>query len=330
VVMEDALLGAVLDRLGTSPLPQPAEELLLAALQGEGELADTVGQRPRPLPERPPRSAGEEDEPPVRAYLGAVTVEGFRGIGPPTVLRLEPGPGLTVVCGRNGSGKSTFAEALEVLLTGGLRRWEERSAVWREGWRCMHAPHARVSARLFVEGTAGPTTIERRWADDARDVGQSEAWVQRPRQARTTLATLGWGPAMSSYRPFLSHSELETLLAQPKDLYDQLNDLLGLDDLEKAAKRLAQARRDADQDVRAAKGGKEALVVALAASADPRAAGARELLAAKTVDLGPLEALASGAGAPAAEADVLAQLKTLKGSSLPGPVRRRRRPRWRG
>jgi hypothetical protein len=35
---------------------------------------------------------------------------GLRGIGPRQTLELVPGPGLTVVAGRNGSGKSSFAE----------------------------------------------------------------------------------------------------------------------------------------------------------------------------------------------------------------------------
>lgn len=56
------------------------------------------------------------------AYLTSLTVEGFRGIGPRQTLTLTPGPGLTIVVGRNGSGKSSFAEALEVLLTGDSKR----------------------------------------------------------------------------------------------------------------------------------------------------------------------------------------------------------------
>ena len=52
------------------------------------------------------------------ATLTEITVEGFRGIGPRRSLRLTPGPGLTLVVGRNGSGKSSFAEGVEILLTG--------------------------------------------------------------------------------------------------------------------------------------------------------------------------------------------------------------------
>ncbi len=77
---------------------------------------------PRPAPFGVPWSI----EPPG-VYLGAITVAGFRGIGPATTLPLQPGPGLTLVVGRNGSGKSSFAEAAEVLLTGTSLRWEGRN-----------------------------------------------------------------------------------------------------------------------------------------------------------------------------------------------------------
>ncbi|MCZ7588258.1 MAG: ATP-binding protein [Gaiella sp.] len=66
---------------------------------------------------------------PVGAYITTLEVEGFRGIGERACLELVPGPGLTLVIGRNGSGKSSFAEAMEVLLTGDNPRWAKRSAV---------------------------------------------------------------------------------------------------------------------------------------------------------------------------------------------------------
>jgi hypothetical protein len=65
-------------------------------------------------------------------YHGTLTAAGnqrqgpCRGVGPATTLEVEPGPGLTLVVGRNGSGKSSFAEALELLLTGDSWRWRGR------------------------------------------------------------------------------------------------------------------------------------------------------------------------------------------------------------
>jgi hypothetical protein len=51
-------------------------------------------------------------------FLTSISVVGFRGIGRQARLDLYPAPGLMVVSGRNGSGKSSFAEALELALTG--------------------------------------------------------------------------------------------------------------------------------------------------------------------------------------------------------------------
>ena len=79
----------------------------------------------------------------VGAYITSLTVEGFRGIGSAATLELTPGPGLTLVIGRNGSGKSSFAEALEVLFTGDKQRWLGRSVVWKEGWRNLHHADGR-------------------------------------------------------------------------------------------------------------------------------------------------------------------------------------------
>ena len=52
-----------------------------------------------------------------RAYLKEITVRSFRGIGPERTLKIDEGRGLTIVSGRNGSGKSSFAEAVELLFT---------------------------------------------------------------------------------------------------------------------------------------------------------------------------------------------------------------------
>ncbi len=88
---------------------------------------------------------------PPTVFLRTVEVEGFRGIGQPVTLNLVPGPGLTLVVGRNGSGKSSIAEALEMLLTGSNQRWAPpRQKVWAEGWRNLHhrpAAHHRGPSR---------------------------------------------------------------------------------------------------------------------------------------------------------------------------------------
>ena len=149
--MDDVLLDIVLRRLEESPLPEPTTYLLLAALESEeGLSAQLSGQAEQPTAGA---LAGAVLPRPAGAYVRSLTVSGFRGIGQAATLSLAPGPGLTLVVGRNGSGKSSFAEALEVLLTGDLRRWAKLSAVWQQGWRSMHqSDHAEITAEFLVEG----------------------------------------------------------------------------------------------------------------------------------------------------------------------------------
>ncbi len=310
----------MLQRLDRLPLPTTAEELLLAALEGDDQLHQVVGgdHLPRPVsPEAVGEKAAAGTTPAVRAYLRSVTVAGFRGIGPPATLTLEPGPGLTVVCGRNGSGKSSFAEGLEVLLTGTTRRWEDRSAVWREGWRSMHWPDSSIAAEFALEGARAPATVTCQWDAAATQIDASVTTVQAAGEPRAGMERLGWGDALTTFRPFLSHAELETLLAQPKDLYDQLNRLLGLGDLEDAAKRLGAARRDAERDAKAAKTGRPGLIAGLEESADERAKAALTLLAEKDPDLDALDVLSVGT-TPDAGGD-LAVLDALGNLNAPSP-----------
>lgn len=72
-----------------------------------------------------------------------MTVEGFRGIGAEATLHVQPGPGLTLIVGRNGSGKSSFAEAAELAVTGASRRW---SPAWPRTLMSAPGRHAPLSA----------------------------------------------------------------------------------------------------------------------------------------------------------------------------------------
>jgi hypothetical protein len=197
--VDDTLLVLVLERLSAVPLAEEAASLLLAACEGDSSLAAQLGGEAR---QEVPRERDREASEPAGAFLRSVTVAGFRGVGPATTLDLQPGPGLTVVVGRNGSGKSSFAEGLEVLLTGELKRWQQLSAIWREGWRNLHVPDpTQIYAELLLEG-AGPAMVERAWSPGAA-FDSSVAGVQIAGQKQAGLERLGWRDALVTYRPFL-------------------------------------------------------------------------------------------------------------------------------
>src|SRR4029077_6547727 len=105
-----------------------AEEFIVAASDGLDTLeralkGEATIQRAPGLPVQTESANGG-------VWIDAIEVAGFRGVGPRTALSFVPKPGLTLVVGRNGSGKSSFAEALEFLLTGTNYRWAERSRIW--------------------------------------------------------------------------------------------------------------------------------------------------------------------------------------------------------
>lgn len=294
--VDEGLLAVVLGRLDETA-PDPAvEAAVLAALDSDNALDEALASPARPATraDRNPADTGDAAVDGPGAYLRRLTVTGFRGIGPAASLEIDPGPGLTVVAGRNGSGKSSFAEAFEVLMTGTLKRWESRSADWKETWRCLHSPVTEVTAEVAVEGVNGPTVLTRRWEPEVAKLDGAVTSVQPYGQAKIGLDGWGWDRAVSEQRPFLSHAELEALLAQPKALHDQLNDLLGLEDLESATGRLTTRRLALDKQIKQPRQHLADLKAALQASSDARAANAGTLLAAKHPALDALEALATG------------------------------------
>ena len=290
-------------------------DLVLEALGGrDGLEARLAGSSASPAPQAaaPPAPTG--------AFLRSVAVEGFRGIGRAQTLEVAPGPGLTLVVGRNGSGKSSFAEALEVLLTGDSLRWKERAAVWRDGWRNLHHPAASLSATFLVEGEPQPCVVSRRWEAEA-DFEVAEVLVELAGRPTSDLDSLGWTSALRTHRPFLSYNELGSLLDEgPSKLYDALSSILGLEDLVQAQSALQEARRSREKALKDSTDARDRLLERLRVVDDERARRAVTAIEGKKWDLGAVEAvLGAGASGPgSAEAEVLRAIASLE---PPDPAR---------
>jgi recombinational DNA repair ATPase RecF len=284
--------------------------LVVAALEGRNGLEAALAGGAAAAPKTAVR-----ETPAAGAFLRSIAVEGFRGIGPAQTLELRPGPGLTLVVGRNGSGKSSFAEALEVLLTGDSLRWRERAAVWREGWRNLHHPAASLTATFLVEGERGSCVVSRRWEPEAAFEAADVA-AQLHGKPRADLASLGWTTALRTHRPFLSYNELGSLLDEgPSKLYDALSSILGLEDLVEALGALQEARRSREKALKDAGDARSRLLERLREVDDPRARQVAAALEGKEWDLAAVdEALAgvASSGAGAAEADVLRGIASLE------------------
>ena len=230
-------MSVVMERLDRAELDDDVELLVLAACECQLDQALDDDYTP------PDAEAVSEVEPPG-VYLGALAVEGFRGIGEKGTLPLTPGSGLTLVVGRNGSGKSSFAEAAELLLTGANLRWRDPPAEWQNGWRNLHRDTCRIAAQLSIDGERGPVELHRRWANDADSLDDARTILRAPEQAERPIGALGLDHALSSYRPFLSYNELGSMLeGKPSEPHDAMSSILGLDDPEAAVKALGDAKR---------------------------------------------------------------------------------------
>ncbi|GAA2470985.1 ATP-binding protein [Streptomyces thermolineatus] len=209
-------------RLAEANLAEPVKDLLRKAL-GSGPSRQTSGTG--------------------RIYLDSVAVTGFRGIGRRSKLDLGPRPGVTLVVGRNGCGKSSFAEAVETAFTGTNGRRQGQGAARDSNWRNLHhGAEPKIEVKLAVEGETDPTTLVRTWKGD--DFDDSTGELRRPGHGRVPAGNAPWAQDVTDYRPFLSYTDLDRMISgKPSQQYDAIAAILGLGDLTNAYDRLQKEEK---------------------------------------------------------------------------------------
>jgi len=162
-------------------------------------------------------------------YANKIDIHNFRVFGPNFSLSIPPGPGLIIVYGMNGLGKTTFFEAIEWLLTGDVRRIddakESRSPLAKHLTRRGAEPKSH-----FVSATFGPdetrisrSETEQPSATDLNDLLVSSDWTPTPDDISTYLRLTMFLPQARKFR-----FEEE----KPKDQWQLLRGPAGVDQLD--------------------------------------------------------------------------------------------------
>jgi len=173
---DNLLLSEVFDLLAQNDdLPEQAQYVVLAAFEDEAAIAEALGGQAPPA--KPSAREITPVEEPVGAFLKSISVCGFRGIGSRVELELHPTAGLTVVAGRNGSGKSSFSEALEFAITGNTYRWSGKKS---PSLRLLSRGRQQFTKASRQEPSSSALTVQR--------LVRQSSWTQRVRQGGKPLA----------------------------------------------------------------------------------------------------------------------------------------------
>ncbi len=232
-VENDPLYFEVFESLiGDEALDNGARAVIDGALRGDAAFAQACAEDGAALSRRAPHDRKEPAAAP-RIFIQEIVVEGFRGAGPKATLKLPPGPGLTLVTGRNGTGKSTFVDALETILASD--DWAAGGQDRKKSWRNLYQTAVtEVSCVLMAEGV-GTYRAARRW-NATCELGEGKVTFEA-NNASTENAP-NWEAACKIARPFLGHRELGKVGEKSAEAYDALRGVLGMDLLEDAASRL--------------------------------------------------------------------------------------------
>lgn len=157
--------------------------------------------------------------------IKTLTAKRFRGI---VDSPLEVNDRSVVLLGENGTGKSSFVDALEFFFTGKVTHLEGVQAVSTT----RHAPH--------IHGTRDDTAVEIEFNNPNVNVTRTFKTLAGANAELQSYLILGANSAFILRRKNL----LDFILAQPAPRYQQLAAIIGVDDLDKAEKALMKARDD--------------------------------------------------------------------------------------
>ncbi|WP_264671629.1 AAA family ATPase [Arthrobacter sp. VKM Ac-2550] len=159
------------------------------------------------------------------------SIHGFRGIlnEQPLEISFDPSPGITVLHGLNGSGKSSISDAIEVCLTGQTPSASGGTAGKAPLWDPVHlgrgSSAARVEITLESEGTRLLLSCT---IDESGSVVSHTAEVEDREGQRELALGESWTQILASHSPVFAYAALERRVQLSKDLATYFEGLLAL------------------------------------------------------------------------------------------------------
>lgn len=164
--------------------------------------------------------------------LWKVRVQGYQGVGAehPLEIEFDVTPGITVLHGPNGCGKSSIADAVDTALRGSPRR---PIATGSGGnlplWEREHCGRDAEQATVEVTLAHGTDRLVLTCRLDASGDVIERACLWQQRQQSTAVDLGGaWRSALDGHQPMFSYAAIERRVQVAKDLQGFLEPMLAL------------------------------------------------------------------------------------------------------
>lgn len=163
--------------------------------------------------------------------LEQVSIKGYRGIGNdvPLVLIFDPTPGLTVLHGLNGAGKSSISDAIEIGLKGRTPAVTVGTAGKAALWDPIHLARGATSARVEIMLASGDHRLLLiAVLDSLGNIQSHEAELTNAVGTKKIALDASWHDALASHQPVFAYASLERRVQLSKDLATYFEGLLAL------------------------------------------------------------------------------------------------------